>query len=330
MRPQIDLRARRACAALAALGLTYTIVSDSPLTTAAGAPAQAAGTVAAQILGSHELRYDGRVTVSGRLPDSRVGAPVELQYQPSASAPWQRLAGALSRNGGAYRLVAPLTRSGAVRVVENDAAAAARSSTVALADAQGAQAASTPMPVAVQAGLGVRTRRVDVLDGQSATVAGTVAPATAGRIVVLQVRQGRRWSTVAHARTGARGRYRLRYAAHQTGSTPARIRFQGDATNVATQRSVGRLNVYRPALASWYGPGGTTACGQSLDAGTMGVANKTLPCGTMVTLRYGSSTVRVPVIDRGPYVAGREFDLTQATKDALGFGDTGTVWTTAA
>jgi len=36
----------------------------------------------------------------------------------------------------------------------------------------------------------------------------------------------------------------------------------------------------------------------------------------------------VPVVDRGPYVAGREFDLTYATKEALGFGDTGEVWST--
>jgi rare lipoprotein A len=38
--------------------------------------------------------------------------------------------------------------------------------------------------------------------------------------------------------------------------------------------------------------------------------------------------VRVPVVDRGPYVAGREFDLTAATKQKLGFGSTGTVLTT--
>ena len=55
----------------------------------------------------------------------------------------------------------------------------------------------------------------------------------------------------------------------------------------------------------------------------MGVANKTLPCGTLVTLRYDGRTVRVAVIDRGPYVAGREFDLTEATKQALGFGGVG-------
>jgi rare lipoprotein A (peptidoglycan hydrolase) len=71
------------------------------------------------------------------------------------------------------------------------------------------------------------------------------------------------------------------------------------------------------------------ACGGSLTSSTMGVANKTLPCGTLVTLRYDGHSVRVPVVDRGPYVAGREFDLTEATKQALGFGDTGEVWSTS-
>jgi rare lipoprotein A (peptidoglycan hydrolase) len=47
-----------------------------------------------------------------------------------------------------------------------------------------------------------------------------------------------------------------------------------------------------------------------------------------VTLRYNGRSVSVPVVDRGPYVAGREFDLTEATKQALGFGDTGQVWST--
>ena len=59
--------------------------------------------------------------------------------------------------------------------------------------------------------------------------------------------------------------------------------------------------------------------------GTLGVANKTLPCGTMVKLRYHGHTVTVPVIDRGPYVAGRDFDLTEATRDRLGFPGVGTV-----
>ena len=87
--------------------------------------------------------------------------------------------------------------------------------------------------------------------------------------------------------------------------------------------------MFHEVVASWYGPGGTTACGEALGAATLGVANRTLPCGTMVTLRYRGRTVRVPVIDRGPFVAGRDYDLTYATKLALGAGDVTMIWASA-
>ena len=92
---------------------------------------------------------------------------------------------------------------------------------------------------------------------------------------------------------------------------PARARSPERTARRGRRRSA---TVYRAVFASWYGPGGTTACGQSLGAATLGVANRTLPCGTLVTLRYRGRTVRVPVIDRGPFVAGRDYDLTYATK----------------
>ena len=136
------------------------------------------------------------------------------------------------------------------------------------------------------------------------------------------------WQTIARTRTGAHGRFRFRYDPDRTGSERVRVRFAGDASDRPSHRRLGNLNVYRLAEASWYGGGGTLACGGSLTSSTLGVANKTLPCGTLVTLRYGSRSIRVPVVDRGPFVAGREFDLTEATKDALGFGDTGAVWST--
>jgi rare lipoprotein A (peptidoglycan hydrolase) len=104
--------------------------------------------------------------------------------------------------------------------------------------------------------------------------------------------------------------------------------FAGDRGDLGTHRYVGRLSSYRLAGASWYGGGGGLACGGQLTASTLGVANKTLPCGTLVTLRYGGHQVRVPVVDRGPYVVGRDFDLTEATKQALGFNDVGEVWST--
>ena len=73
---------------------------------------------------------------------------------------------------------------------------------------------------------------------------------------------------------------------------------------------------------SWYGPGfygNRTACGHTYSQSIHGVAHKTLPCGTKVTLRHGSRSVRVAVIDRGPYVGNREYDLTQATAQRIGF-----------
>ena len=97
------------------------------------------------------------------------------------------------------------------------------------------------------------------------------------------------------------------------------------------KRRVGRLNVYRYAYASWYGPGlygNRTGCGGTLYAGRLGVAHKSLPCGTMVTFKRGRHEVRVPVIDRGPYVGGREYDLTAATAQRLGFEGHGAILAT--
>jgi rare lipoprotein A len=151
----------------------------------------------------------------------------------------------------------------------------------------------------------------------------------AGRIVVLQALGRRGWRAIAAARTGARGHFRLRYRAERIGSELLRVRFVGAPGEDVSERAVGRLNVYRLAEASWYGGEGSLACGGWLTSATLGVANKTLPCGTLVTLRYDGRTVRVPVVDRGPYVAGREYDLTEATKRALGFEGVGEVWATS-
>ena len=62
--------------------------------------------------------------------------------------------------------------------------------------------------------------------------------------------------------------------------------------------------------------------------GTIGVAHKTLPCGSKLTLRHRGRTLRVRVIDRGPYVGGREYDLTEATARRLHFSGHGPILTT--
>ncbi len=196
----------------------------------------------------------------------------------------------------------------------------------------GASPRIAPLPglsaAPVRVSLVVRHPNLNVLTDRTSTIAGVLRPGLVDRTITLQALGVHGWSRLASTHTGRAGRFRLRYTPRRVGSERVRLRFAGDANAPAARRALGRLNVYRLAGASWYGGGGGLACGGQLTSATMGVANKTLPCGALVTLRYGERTVSVRVIDRGPYVAGREFDLTEATKRALGFGDTGQVWST--
>jgi len=209
--------------------------------------------------------------------------------------------------------------------------------TVPLSSAAGpssAGAASAPFaliaPVATK--LHIYSSQLDVLGGQQATVAGALLDdrhrGLAGDVVLLQALGARGWSTLTRARTRSSGRFTLRYVPQGLISEAVRVRFSGDASARPSRRPAGTLNSYHLAMASWYGGGGTMACGGTLTSSTLGVANKTLPCGTLVTLRYDGRSVQVPVVDRGPYVAGREFDLTEATKRALGFEGVGEIWST--
>lgn len=84
--------------------------------------------------------------------------------------------------------------------------------------------------------------------------------------------------------------------------------------------------VWNVSIASVYTDyGRPVACGGVLHVPELGVANKTLPCGTEVTFQYGNRAIRVPVIDRGPYIPGREWDLTGATAEALHFPGLGPI-----
>jgi hypothetical protein len=85
----------------------------------------------------------------------------------------------------------------------------------------------------------------------------------------------------------------------------------------------GQYNVSIASVFTDYGL--PIACGGLLQVPQLGVANKTLPCGTEVIFRYGSRAIRVPVIDRGPYIAGREWDLTGAAAEALRFPGLGPI-----
>ena len=191
--------------------------------------------------------------------------------------------------------------------------------TVATATVPGASTAGGPTGVKVHVKGHARV-------GNSVKITGRVTPAHS-REVTIKV-NGRRIETT---RSDADGRFRLRWSTGNSGKYTVRAVVQRNERTTSVRSKGEKLNVYRPAQASYYGPGlygNGTACGGRLSPSTKGVAHKTLPCGAKVTLRYRGRTVTVPVIDRGPYAGNREYDLTAATKAKLGFGSTGTVLTT--
>jgi rare lipoprotein A len=81
---------------------------------------------------------------------------------------------------------------------------------------------------------------------------------------------------------------------------------------------------------SWFGPGlygNGTACGQTLTKGLVGVAHRTLKCGTRIEFRNPRNGKRVvaEVIDRGPFVSGRIWDMSHGLCKALDHCYTGSI-----
>jgi rare lipoprotein A (peptidoglycan hydrolase) len=82
--------------------------------------------------------------------------------------------------------------------------------------------------------------------------------------------------------------------------------------------------VHPSGIATWFGPGfygQRTACGQTLTPAVIGVAHRTLPCGTLVKVSYDGRSLTVPVLDRGPY-SHADWDLTAGAAQALGITET--------
>jgi rare lipoprotein A (peptidoglycan hydrolase) len=59
-----------------------------------------------------------------------------------------------------------------------------------------------------------------------------------------------------------------------------------------------------------------------IDSHALGVANPVLPCGVKVYIAFGGRQALTQVIDRGPAVPGREFDVTRALAKRLGLVST--------
>jgi rare lipoprotein A len=161
-----------------------------------------------------------------------------------------------------------------------------------------------------------------VFVGGTLQVSGAVADA-ANRTVDVQSRGSTGvWQSVATVMANGNGAFATTWQPLAAGEYELRAAIGGAQASDATTASPPRqVFVYKPARASWYGPGfygKRTACGKRLNRATTGVANRHLPCGTQIALTYKGKTVETTVIDRGPFTHGVTWDLTSATAKQLG------------
>ena len=186
-------------------------------------------------------------------------------------------------------------------------------------------------------GVTISTRESAFLAGDL-EFTGSVSPAAAGQTVEIE-RSGHQthwaWAPTAQATIGSNGSFTAYWHANHIGRFAFRaVLSSGPSANAADSSSSSSngsswptviVTVYRSSVATQYGPGfygQRTACGQVLRRGTIGLANRTLPCGTQVAIYYQGETLVVPVIDRGPYAQGVDWDLTEATGHELGIDGT--------
>jgi rare lipoprotein A len=100
----------------------------------------------------------------------------------------------------------------------------------------------------------------------------------------------------------------------------------GASAPTATSPGTPAKSSTKAQIATWFGPGfygQRTACGQTMTPVIVGVASRTLACGTLVLVKYEGHRLTVPVIDRGPYAHnGAMWDLTWGAASALAIKET--------
>jgi hypothetical protein len=197
----------------------------------------------------------------------------------------------------------------------------------------GGTAAPQPDVVSVSDGSYTVSTRSGALLGRSARFLGSVRSANAGRTITVERLEPLtgQWLPSAQTTVGSDGSFVAKWRTDSTGRFRVRVRLEAASPGGAQASSASpelAVTVYKPATATWYGPGfygRRTACGRKMTRTLLGVAHKKLPCGTQVAVFYKGRTITVPVVDRGPFREKTTWDLTAGTAKALGFAYTDTV-----
>jgi len=252
----------------------------------------------------HSVNFGGKFRLRGKTGNPYQG---QVRIQSFSTGSWHTLRKVKTDGEGRYKTKVHARVNASLRAVTNDG----RSSDI--------------RKVAVIGHVKMAKSERYVKLGDRLMIRGTVVPRGVRTIKVRVRGEG-----LVTTRTRANGRFRVAWKPRSSGDYSYRVRMMPGAQSTGDASLTRKFSALRPGHASYYGPGlygNGVACGGTLLPTTRGVANKSLPCGTKVTLQYGNRTVVARVIDRGPYVAGRDWDLTEQTKKDLGFGGVGVVWT---
>ena len=103
-------------------------------------------------------------------------------------------------------------------------------------------------------------------------------------------------------------------------ATNRRVAVTKKHTPFASNKNAGETQVASHGLASFYTEGTQTASGEKFDTQELTAAHRTLPFGTRlrVTNVATGRSVTVRVNDRGPFVPGRDVDVSYAAAETLG------------
>jgi len=210
----------------------------------------------------------------------------------------------------------------------------ASTTTAAPAPAAPADPAAGPVPSrasAELAGAGTWIAVPSAGAGSPLNVIGRFSTSLADRRVRVERRTASgRWQQATTARVRSTGRFVAVWRTRSTRVHELRVVLvplkAAESSEAASSRATAdpqsvTIAVLGRAKATWYGPGfygRRTACGVTLQPDTVGIAHRTLPCGTQVEIRRGGKSVVVPVIDRGPFANDATFDLTKSVADRVG------------
>lgn len=250
--------------------------------------------------------WQGAATIRGHLEGATGGEEITLERQ-RGSSDWKQIASEPVDEEGRVRFERQgLRKTADYRLAFHD-------------DPTDYTSTSESARITVAPKVTVELGRRHVMKGRRVRVFGTLRAREPGRRVALHQKVEGEWRFLDRVAAGD-GSFTARLRAKHSGYRRIRVTFAGDGTNTGG-RARTALRVYRRAPATWYGPGfygQRTACGQRLGRGMLGVAHRSLPCGTKVSMLYEGRTITVPVIDRGPYTSA-DWDLTEETADRLHF-----------